>query len=158
MAVEAKVLSRFPLFSDLDAGELDLLSLVAQWEICPAGKRLFREGDSNGSLYGVVEGTLKINKRAQFDLEETLCKMKPGDFIGEVGFVNGGTHCASAEALEDARVFRIERSDFDSIAARDPGLGYKVTLKIARQLGRLLRDMDDQYLSLSNYVWGRGKC
>jgi CRP-like cAMP-binding protein len=157
MAVAAEVLSTFPLFTDLDDNELDLLSLVAQWETCPAGRRLFREGDANGSLYGVVEGALTINKRARFDLEQTLCRIKPGDFIGEVGFVNGGTHCASAEALEDAKVFRIERSDFDSLAAREPGLGYKVTLKLARQLGRLLRDMDDQYLSLSNYVWGRGK-
>ena len=158
MEVATDVLKTFPLFGDLEIHELDRLSHVAQWEMCPAGKRLFSEGETNGSLYGVVEGSLRINKRAQVDVEQTLCRIKAGDFIGEVGFVNGGTHCASADAVEDTKVFRISRSDFDVIASKDPRLGYKVTLKLAGQMGRCLKEMDDQYLSLSNYVWGRAKC
>jgi CRP-like cAMP-binding protein len=158
MTVATDVLKTFPLFDDLESHELQMLSSVASWEICPAGKKLFREGDSNGTLYGVVTGSLNINKRARFDIEQTLSRIYPGDFVGEVGFVNGGSHCASAEAVEDASVFKIAREDFDSLAFTCPQLGLKVALKIARQMGRFLKDMDDQYLNLSNYVWGRGKC
>lgn len=158
MTVAAEVLKAFPLFDELDHDELGRIAEVARWEVCPAGQRLFQEGEANGSLYGVVEGSIRINKRAHIGIEQTLCRIQTGGFIGEVGFVNGGTHCASAEAVEDTRAFSLAREDFDSLTATDPQLGYKVTLKLAGQMGRCLRDMDDQYLSLSNYVWGRAKC
>ena len=144
--VKKEMLREFNLFSDLNDEELELVAGVTEREICPAGKNLFREGEKNGTLYGVLRGSLRINKMAQFDVEQTLCRLREGDFFGEVGFINGGTHCASACGV-----------DFDSLVEKDPELGYKVTVRLAGQLGRFLRDMDEQYLNLSSYVWGRGK-
>ena len=155
--LEKETLKEFALFSDLDDEELGMVAEVTEREICPAGALLFREGEKNGTLYGILRGSLRINKMAQFDVEQTLCRLREGDFFGEVGFINGGTHCASACAVEEAEVFKIERQDFDSLVERDPELGYKVTIRLAGQLGRFLRDMDEQYLNLSSYVWGRGK-
>jgi CRP-like cAMP-binding protein len=152
-----ETLRMFPLFSDLDEDELAQVAAVAEKQHCPAGKRLFAEGEVNGTLYGVVKGSLQINKMVQCDVEQTLCRLREGEFFGEVGFINGGTHCASADAVEETVVFKIERGDFDSLVEKDPVLGYKVTIRLAGQLGRFLRDMDEQYLNLSSYVWGRGK-
>lgn len=147
----------FDLFKELDDRELRMIAKVAKREVCPAGETLFREGEENGALYGVLRGSVRISKRAQFDVEETLCSLRAGDFLGEVGFVNGGTHCASASAVEEAEVFKMTREDFDSLVESEPQLGYKVTHRLAGQLARFLRDMDEQYLDLSSYVWGRGK-
>ena len=151
------VLRRFPLFADLSDDEMAMIAGIAEWEKCAAGQRLFGEGQVNGSLYGVIQGSLRINKMAQFDVEQTLCRIGAGEFFGEVGFINGGQHCASADAVEDTEVFRINRRDFDRLVEKEPVLGYKVTVRLAGQLSRLVREMDDQYLSLSSYVWGRGK-
>ncbi len=155
--IPKETLRQFPLFMELSEQELGMVAGIAESESCRAGSSLFSEGEVNGSLYGIVEGGLKINKMAQFDVEQTLCRLGKGDVFGEVGFINGGRHCASACAMEDSRVFRIDRKDFDGLAEKDPALGYKVTLKLAGQLGRFLRDMDEQYMNLSSYVWSRGK-
>lgn len=147
----------FGLFSELDEKELTMIAGLATTETCPAGKMLFREGEANGTLYGVLRGSLRVTKRAEFDVEEILCEMHKGDFLGEVGFVNGGTHCASASAVEEAEVFKVSREEFNSLAEKEPRLGYVVTSRLAEQLARFLRSMDERYLNLSCYVWGRGK-
>ena len=51
----------------------------------------------------------------------------------------------------------IRRTEFDRLAAHNAAVGYKIMLRMAGQLARMLRDMDEKFGELVGYVYGRGK-
>ena len=69
----------------------------------------------------------------------------------------GGEHSVSALALHDAELLMIRRTEFDRLAARNPATGYRIMLRLAGKLAALLRDMDEKFVELIGYVYGRGK-
>ncbi len=74
-----------------------------------------------------------------------------------MSFVLGGAHSVSAEAVRDVEVLMIRRTEFDRLAARNPATGYRIMLRLAGKLAALLRDMDEKFVELIGYVYGRGK-
>ena len=72
--------------------------------------------------------------------------------IGELGFIDGVEHSASLRALGNCELIRLERENFEKLLETDPDLTYKVMRAIVREVHRILRGMNTQYMEMSNYI------
>jgi CRP-like cAMP-binding protein len=127
-------LDRMPLMALL---EPDLRGRVrrklAQRRV-PTGRALFRQGDMADALYLVESGRFRVFVGGGGGPERVLRFAGPGDVLGEAAFMAETGHATSAVAVDHARVWRLERADFDALLARhQPVLRYLASLMSERQ-------------------------
>jgi CRP-like cAMP-binding protein len=122
VATPDELLATAPLFAGMAPEELADLARVAQpFELLP-GDRLFRQGDTADSLYVVGSGRLEAVARLPAEREESLAAVGPGEVVGELALLSGGTRSATVHALEATTGVVIERQPFDRLrAALTPG-------------------------------------
>ena len=151
------VLKAVSLFSGLDQQTLEQMASIAEQRSFAAGQPIYAEGESDAAIFVVASGTVKIDKQVSAEQQQTLSQVKEGEFFGHMSFVLGGEHSVSAQAVRDSEVLLIRRTEFDRLAAHNPAVGYRIMLRMAGQLATMLRDMDEKFVELVGYVYGRGK-
>jgi len=151
------VLKQVSLLSGLDKQALEQLASITERRSFATGQPVYAEGEADAALFIVAHGTIKMDKQVSAEQQQTMAQVKDGDFFGIISFVLGGAHSSSAQAVHDAEVLLIRRTEFDKLASRNPAVGYRVMLRLAEQLATLLRETDDKFIDLVGYVYGRGK-
>jgi CRP-like cAMP-binding protein len=151
------VLKQVSLFAGLDSQTIEQLATIAERRTFKAGESVFAEGEADASLFIVISGVVKIDKQVNADQEQTLQQLKEGEFFGEISFIRGGEHGATAHVVHDAEVLLIRRTEFDKLAARNPAVGYRIMLRMAGQMATLLRSMDEKFVEMVSYIYGRSK-
>lgn len=157
MEKKIAVLRQVSLFAGLDEQTLAQLASIAELRSFTVGQTVFTEGEADAALFIVMSGIVRIDKQVNAEQQQTLHQLKAGEFFGEISFVRGGEHIASAQAVQDAEVLLIRRTEFDKLAARNPAVGYKIILRMAGQMATLLRNMDEKFVELVGYIYGRSK-
>ena len=157
MKKKIAVLKQVSLFAGLDDQTIEQLASISELRKFKAGQPVFTEGEADAALFIVVGGVIKIDKQVNAEQQQTLHQLKEGEFFGEISFVLGGEHSASAQAVRDAEILLIRRTEFDKLAVRTPAVGYRIVLRMAGQIAALLRDMDDKFVELVSYIYGRSK-
>ena len=79
------------------------------------GEVLAREGAVDNHLYVILAGTLGVVKNAGSNDAITINTLAAGDFVGEMGFMDGSEAYASKIALGDTRVLGLEREKLESL-------------------------------------------
>lgn len=151
------VLKQVSIFSGLDAPTLENLASITEVRNYQAGQQIYAEGEADAALFVIVTGRIRIDKQVNAGQQQTLQQIGAGEILGAISFVLGGEHSVSAQALGDAELLMIRRTEFDRLSARNPAVGYKIMLRLAGQLAALLRDMDEKFVELIGYIYGRGK-
>jgi hypothetical protein len=103
----------------------------------PAGAFLFREGDLGTEMFILQEGQVEILKTVN-DIDEQLAVLEKGDFFGEMSLLEDLPRTASARALTDCKVIRINGATFDQMLRTKP----EIAVRIMRKLSRRLRQTD----------------
>jgi CRP/FNR family transcriptional regulator len=133
------VLSRAPLFEDLDEdGAKALRSMLAGVEL-PRGDRLFDEGDAGDRLYVVLEGKIKLTRAASDGRENLLSVLGPGEMFGELSLFDPRPRTSSAVAVTDVRLAALAHADLLNWLTGRPD----VALHLLRALARRLRRAND---------------
>ena len=117
------------------------------------GEFLISEGTADDSLHVVVSGKLEVVKSAGAGEFATLAILRTGDMAGELSFVDGTPHTAGLRALCDSRVLSLKRQDFEGHIDRHSALVYKVMRAVVRSAHRIIRNMNHDFLELSNYIF-----
>ncbi len=151
------VLKQVSLFAGLDDQTIEQLASISERRTYKTGQSVFTEGQADTSLFVVISGVIKIDKQVNAEQQQTLHQFKEGEFFGEISFVRGGEHIATAQAVHDAEVLLIRRTEFDKLALRNPMVGYRIMLRMAGRMATLLRDMDEKFVELVSYIYGRSK-
>lgn len=73
------------------------------------GDVIVREGEEGNSIYFVASGTLAVRKRNSLNQEVEVAQMHAGDFFGEVSLIKEQPRSATVIALEDAKLFEIQK-------------------------------------------------
>ncbi|MDP6467400.1 MAG: cyclic nucleotide-binding and patatin-like phospholipase domain-containing protein [Pirellulaceae bacterium] len=131
------------MFKHVDPTHLEGLHQFLRWRTLPANQELFHEGDTVDGFYFVVTGRLKVTK-LQVDRDGNpdndllvLAEMQPGDTIGEMQILTGGTRTATVTASEPCTLIHISKTGFDQLLAKDAQV---VTALTATIMPRLYRD------------------
>ena len=103
----------------------------------PAGEFIFQENDLGTEMYIVHEGEVEILDSIGREMKR-LAVMEKGDFFGEMSLLDDLPRNASARALTDARLLRINGSMFVQMLRKEP----EIAIRIMRKFSRRLREAD----------------
>jgi CRP-like cAMP-binding protein len=109
-----RVLRTLPLLGSLADPALRGLADQAAVERYRSGATIFREGDEGGEAYLVWRGRLQVSRHGQ-----PVRQPHPGELVGEVAALHGGSRTATVQALEDTVLLKIGGHELR--AALDPG-------------------------------------
>lgn len=123
------------LFHGIDATTAD--SLLKRADVCclEQDDLLFQEG-SNADFMGIVlEGTLEVVV-ASPQADRRLGIVGPGDPVGEMALLLGGTRSATVRALEPVVLARFDRTQVGAIVESSPALRAALEAVIHQRLER----------------------
>lgn len=106
------------------------------------GEAIFAQGDGATEMYVIRSGKVRIF-REQSGKQTALATLKPGDFFGEMGMLEGQPRSASAEAVGTTEVVAIGRDEFRGMAG-DP-----LVWEVLKKMSARIRDVDDALEKLS---------
>jgi len=117
------------------------------------GEVLAREGTVDNQLHVILAGTLGVVKNVGTADAITINTLAAGEFVGEMGFMDGSELYASKVALGDLKVLGLEREKLESLLATDPLIVYRVMRAIIHVVHQIQRRLAMHQLELSNYIY-----
>ena len=99
------------------------------------GQIIFQEGSTGRELYLIVEGTIEVVKGHGAD-EMILARHGPGDFFGEMSFIEDNPRFATIRALEPTRLLEFSEQNLRSVLLRQPQLLYGMVQELSARLRR----------------------
>lgn len=143
---EDALLGSIPLFEDLTPRELDAVQRLLHRREYVAGESVFVQGEPGLGMYIILRGTISIQSEPS---GRELVELADGDFFGEIALLNEVIRTATARAKTDSTLVSLFQPDLLSLLDRNPRLGVKVLLALARLAGLRLVEVSDEMETVS---------
>lgn len=114
-------LGRVPLFAGLSPDDLATLAEVTSRRSLDVGIVLTREGEVGEEFFVIERGVVTISAQ-----EQLLRTLGPGDFLGEIAILFGGTRTATAVATEAGSLLVLHKADFLELLAANTSIEDKI--------------------------------
>ncbi len=99
------------------------------------GHVLIHEGAPAKEFIVIVQGTARVTRQTPSGIEQ-VAEVGPGDFLGEMALLSGGTRTATVTATSELEVLVSSVAEFRSIMEIAPSVARKVrAASIARTAG-----------------------
>ena len=133
---EERLLRGTGLFSGLDPAQLHAMIERLTWVSVPAGAHIVEEGDPGNALYVISWGDVRISTRDDNGNEIVLARLEPGQYFGEQALVDEipSRRNASARALSDTDLLRLDQTDFRRLLDSSAGLARTLRRRGSTQL------------------------
>lgn len=141
--VSAVRLHSVELFHGLSGNEILELLAASDDLAFVAGESVFEAGDEGRALYLVLDGTVEIDLNVPKLGERVLAQLEAGCVFGEMSFFHPAAHATTTRCLTAARIVRLPRTQFDTLAEHNPHLALRVTTNAAEILAARLHHTDD---------------
>ena len=99
----------------------------------PAGTTIFQEGQPGDEMYVIQSGRVEILKNAK-GTEKRLTVLEKGDFFGEISILENIPRTASARAITDVDLVRINQSTFDEMLRNNSEIAVRMLRKLSLRL------------------------
>ncbi len=140
MEVDAAVLEQVPLFSGLEAGDLEAIARQAVHKRYRRNTIIMEHGDDANTLYFLVTGRVKIFVVGEDGKEIVFGNKGPGSYVGELGLLAEGKRSASVQTLEDSEFWVLTKDSFNRIISDHP----EIASRLLRDLARRACDLSDE--------------
>ena len=140
------------LAAGLDAEQTAVLARCVTMRTLRAGEVLAQEGSADNRLYVIVDGSIAVVKAHATPDEEILVKLNAGDFVHELGFLDGAPRYASLVAASDGQVLVLEREALEGLIDTHPRIVYAVMRNIVRAVHDVQKRLAVQASELTNYI------
>jgi aspartate ammonia-lyase len=147
MKERARLLRSCPVFVGLSAKTLELIAGIARPFRVAAGSELFSAGDARDAFFLVTSGRIEMRVPSG-EAAGQVVVLGPGEGVGEAGLLEPGIHSASARAITDLEVLRIECVSARTRLATDVHCAMELFAAVARVMVRRL-----QYATARRYGW-----
>ena len=124
-------LARVPLFSGLSPHDLATLATVTTMRQLDVGTVLTTEGEAGNEFFVIERGVVAISAR-----DQQLRTLGPGDFLGEIAILFGGTRTATAVATEPGSLLVLPKADFLELLAANPAIEDKILVAASERIRR----------------------
>ena len=132
--IPSEVLRHFqaiPLFSHVSKKGIQSIAQAATEVDVRAGRVLVREGGFDRDLFVVLRGEAKVTRGPAARRVGTL---GPGDFFGELAFLDRAPRSATVTATTDMRVMILGPRELQGIVDREPVLATQMLAAMARRI------------------------
>jgi len=150
-----------PLLSGLNARVRQQIALKMEPITIPAGKTIFSENEISSDLYLVRTGKVAVNLFVQ-ESERLLKTVETGGVIGEISIATNGKRTATARAVSDCTLMRLDGAYYQAFYKAVPSLQKalderkKEQMKETRNMikGVNMVEGDDTCEMLLKDIWG----
>ncbi|TVQ26238.1 MAG: hypothetical protein EA383_05945 [Spirochaetaceae bacterium] len=111
-----------------DAVLAHIASIMEEIDV-PAQDEFIHKGEIGRCMYIIREGLVAVH-----DADRTFAKLGPGEVVGEMAVLDPQPRSASATAVEDTVLLRLDKDPFDSVMADHPALAQGVIAVLCRRL------------------------
>jgi len=129
------MLQRVPLFAELSRDALDDVASHLLLRHVPSGEVIYSPGDSGDAMYLVESGQVEITSE-DIDRRETLARLIPGDFFGEMALLTGKSRTVAAHAVTHSNLWALYRTDFDNLLVKHPALTVALSSALRERLSQ----------------------
>jgi CRP-like cAMP-binding protein len=154
------ILKQVPLFQELSYQELLKIERIVHKRTFVPGEEIFRENEPGMGMYIIKSGVVDICQASKNGVPQKLATLREGDFFGEMALLDEAPRAASAVAQDDCEVIGFFKPDLFDLIERDPRLGLKIVIGVAKMLSvRLrrtneqLREMESEVFQLKQKLW-----
>ena len=120
----AQLLRRMPLFSELDAQQIQRIAAQLQQERYEPGAAIIRQGEMGKTFYVIESGRVQVSvsRAGNGDGEPTgpervVNERGPGEYVGEIALLLKVPRTATVRALTPVQVLALHKDDFDKLVA-----------------------------------------
>jgi len=121
-----EILSRVPLFEELDAAELQSVADAMNEANVPAGAVVTAEGGAGDGFFVIASGEAAVTVGG-----EARGTMTAGDYFGEIALLTGSNRTATVAATTDLRCYALTPWDFRTLVEGNPSIAWKVIQAMA---------------------------
>lgn len=119
------------------------LASLAQEELHAAGSVIFPHRSSGFDLYLVESGAVRLERASSYGTY-ALRSLRPGNLLGEVGWVLRKPRGADAVALKPTRLLRLDGAELERAAREAPDLATELLWALWRSLAEKLRQGNER--------------
>jgi len=130
------VLARSGVFQGVSAETAEPVAEALERLDLPRGTTVFTEGEPGDSLFIILDGKVKIVRRAPDGRENVLSVMGPSDQFGELSIFDPGPRTATATALTDVSLAKMSQQALLPWIDAHPEIGVQLLRVLARRLRR----------------------
>jgi CRP-like cAMP-binding protein len=150
-ATQADFLASVPLFEGIAEPDLAELGHLLRRREFAAGEVLWREGDPSAGMVLIVDGQVALSLSLPGERTVEFRRVGKAELLGEVPLIDGGTHSATAQAIEPTTVLFLRSGDFAGLVSRQHTTAFAIKRRIAvvacqrlrTQLARLAASLGD---------------
>lgn len=135
------LLKRVPMFAELSRRELAEVEKILYRRSYAPDEVIFRQGDPGVGMYVIERGTVAV---IQESTGRTLASLRAGEFFGEIALLNETPRSARAVATTASVLHGLFQAELYDLVQRNPRLGTKLLLPLARNLGSRLLHADER--------------
>ena len=129
------------LLQDLSADDIAAVLALGERREVAKGAALFYRNDEADGVWLLEEGKVSILAGAQdLDTASRLATFGPGQFVGEMSYVDGGLRSATARADSAVRALLLNKAALAALFDTRPAAALNLTRNIARELSHRLRN------------------
>ncbi|MEK7523640.1 MAG: cyclic nucleotide-binding domain-containing protein [Patescibacteria group bacterium] len=128
------ILQKIPLFADLNEQEHQEIIKNIVLNYYPVGYTFFLEGDTNGGMYIMKHGMVRITKKEPAGEDRELAALSDNDFFGEMSLVLSEPRNATAIAITDCEVFELKKEDFVKLMETSPTMANKISTEFLNRV------------------------
>jgi CRP-like cAMP-binding protein len=115
----------------------------------PGGQSIYAQGDEADALFAIHSGKVKLSVKSKAGKEATLDILSDGDFVGNDAIAGQPSRTASATAITDCSLLRIERNAMMLALAQQVKLANMFLAYVLARYIRYQQDIVDQHCNLS---------
>jgi voltage-gated potassium channel len=127
------MISRVPLFAELDAGEIADVMQLLRAHLAETGEVIVREGDHAHSMYFIAAGEVEVA------VDKKKVKLGAGQFFGEVAVLRGERRSGTAVALSRTNLLALSAQDLHALMKRDSRIAKRIKDVVEKRTGKKVR-------------------
>lgn len=101
----------------------------------PAGSLIMREGEPGDEMFVVLEGELTVSLQGK-----RIDSLGPGMILGEMAMIDDRPRSATATAVTDCSLIRLDRAGFRNLVSRSPEFALRVMNIMSVRTRRFIED------------------
>jgi CRP/FNR family cyclic AMP-dependent transcriptional regulator len=139
MSTTVTMIGEVPIFGLLDEEEREALAQMMDCRAFKEGEVVFHYGDPGGEIFILRTGRIELFVESTEGQKLVLAENEPGDVIGELSFLDGGSRTATALAREDTQLLTMHRDRLMEFIDKHP----HAAMDLLTVVGRRLRATDE---------------
>ncbi len=112
---------------------VEVIKLCSERRIT-SGSAIYRQGDDSTEMYQLLEGNVKLCNYTIDGREIVSAEFRRGDWIGEMGVIDGASRVSHAVAVQDSVVRVLSKRNFDDLADTYPVINKQLNIMLCRRL------------------------